>query len=108
MEKIKEIVRPANRDNVDPKAEHLRDTFLKAEAEYVEELLKKPEFAYLIEEISELPSKELFNEAERIVNNIEMNLIDEEDMQITEQELIIILSAIQDKVLTRGGNVRRQ
>ena len=106
MEKVKNIVRISNRDNTDEKAAHLRDTFLKAESEYVEELLKKEEFAYLVDEISELSSEELFQAASRIVSNVELNLIDEEDIEVTEQQLIIILSAIQDKVLAKGEQTK--
>lgn len=87
--------------NISGEIAHLRDTFLKAEREYVEELIKNDNIVELISEISEYSSEILFEKAKNIMEQVENGMIAYEEMERVEQELIVILAAIQDKVLKK-------
>lgn len=91
----------SNRENVNPNASNLRDTYLEAEREYVAELLQNESMRRLVEEINQLPSESLFAAAQKLVDDVEMGLIPEEQMERTEQQLTIMLAAIKDKILLK-------
>lgn len=102
------------KNNVDGNISHLRDTYLKAEREYVTELLKSSGMRDLIEQVNSENPDTLFTIAQDIVNKVDMGLIPDDQMERTEQQLTVILAAIQDKVLSndlvllpqRGGKSR--
>lgn len=87
--------------NVDGNIAHLRDTYLSAERDYVSELLKSEGMRNLISEINAETPDRLFATAQSIVDKVEMGLIPDEQMEKTEQQLTVLLAAIQDKVLLK-------
>lgn len=103
QEQLREKISPlgSNRDNVNPDASHLRDTYLQAEREYIAQLLQHEGMRQLVEEINQMPSETLFAAAQKLVDDVEMGLIPEEQMERTEQQLTIMLTAIKDKVLLK-------
>ena len=100
QEQLREKISPlgSNRDNVNPDASHLRDTYLQ---EYIAQLLQHEGMRQLVEEINQMPSETLFVAAQKLVDDVEMGLIPEEQMERTEQQLTIMLTAIKDKVLLK-------
>ncbi len=89
------------KDNMDDNISHLRDTYLIAEREYVSELLKSEGMRDLIYEINAETPEKLFAAAQSIVDKVEMGLIPDDQMEKTEQQLTVLLAAIQDKVLSK-------
>ena len=87
--------------NVDGNIAHLRDTYLSAERDYVSELLKSEGMRDLISEINAETPDRLFAMAQSIVDKVEVGLIPDEQMEKTEQQLTVLLVAIQDKVLLK-------
>lgn len=87
--------------NVSGDIAHLRDTFLTAEREYVTELLKSEDMRELIAEINQNSPDVLFEMAQSLVDKVEMGQIPEDQMVRTEQQLTVLLAAIQDKVLIK-------
>jgi len=87
--------------NVSGEIAHLRDAYLTAEREYVMELLKSEDMRELIEEINQNPPEVLFDMAQSIVDRVEMGQVPEDQMVRTEQQLTVLLAAIQDKVLMK-------
>lgn len=87
--------------NVSGDIAHLRDTFLTAEREYVTELLKSEDMRELIAEINQNSPEVLFDMAQSLVDKVEMGQIPEDQMVRTEQQLTVLLAAIQDKVLIK-------
>lgn len=87
--------------NVDGNIAHLRDTYLSAERDYVSELLKSEGMRDLISEINAETPDRLFAMVQSIVDKVEMGLIPDEQMEKTEQQLTVLLVAIQDKVLLK-------
>ena len=88
-----------NKKNVDGEIAHYRDTYLVSENEHLNDVLKKDEVRDLIREANQVQSEFLYNEAERIMFLVENNLIPEDKMNGTELKLLILLGAIQDKIL---------
>lgn len=89
------------KDNMDDNISHLRDTYLIAEREYVSELLKSEGMRDLIYEINAETPEKLFAAAQSIVDKVEMGLIPDDQMEKTEQQLTVLLAAVQDKVLSK-------
>ena len=89
------------RDNVNEDASNLRDTFLMAERDYVKELLQVSGIRELIYECTDQPSELLFKAAQKIVDDVEAGKVPDELMERTEQQLTVLLAAIQDKVLIK-------
>ena len=87
--------------NVDGNIAHLRDTYLSAERDYVSELLKSEGMRDLISEINAETPDRLFAMAQSIVDKVEIGLIPDGQMEKTEQQLTVLLAAIQDKVLLK-------
>jgi hypothetical protein len=98
-EEIKEIVKEAtpNKRNVDEQTAHLRDTYLSSEYDYASIILKFDILQKYVSVYNELDSEKLYQDAMDLIEKVELNLIPEENMKKTEQLLIILLAAIQDK-----------
>ena len=90
-----------NKGNVDGNISHLRDTFLEAEREYVLELLKSEGVRSLITEINEFTPEKLFAISKKLVDDIELGLVPDDQMELMEQRLTVMLAAIQDKQLIK-------
>ena len=88
-------------NNMSAEASYLRDTFLTAEREYVLFLLKDKKIRNLIEELNMYDGKELFKVAQKLVDDVEMGIIPEEQMEIIEKQLIVLLAAIRDLTLRK-------
>ena len=104
----------AYKSNIDLDIATLRDTFISAEREYVNELLKLDYVKDFIAAFNTLPEQNLYKAAEKIVTDVEMGLIPEEEMEKAEQKLTLLLAAIQDKslrkelVLTDDSNSKKR
>lgn len=68
-----------NENNINGKIAFLRDTFLKAEKDYLEELIKEPKYKNFIEDLNKYNSKELSLEAVKRISAIESGKVKEED-----------------------------
>ncbi len=88
-------------NNLNDEYSHLRDTFFAAERDYVRALLQIEGVKELILEYSNYSNDALFQEAQRIVNDVDNGLIPQEQMERAEQALTILLAAIQDKTLLK-------
>lgn len=91
----------SNRDNYSDEAARLRDTYLGAEREYVTELLKDESMQELIGQVNQMPSDILFESAKKMVDAVELGTVPEDQMGIVEKRLIVMLAAIQDRVLLK-------
>ena len=85
-------------NNINGNIAFLRDTFLNAEKEYLKELMKKPEYKALVENLNKYDSKELSLEAVKRISNIETGRVKEEDLERVETEITLLLASIQDCV----------
>ena len=88
-------------NNINGRIAHLRDTFLAAEREYVMEILKDKEVRQLIIDKNLFDGTTLYQNAQNIIDQVENNLIPYEKMETYEMVLIVLLAAIQDKVLRK-------
>ena len=88
-------------DNINGKEALLRDTFLEAEKEYLEELIKRPMYKDFIENLSLNSAKGLYLEAIKRINDIETCRVKEEDLVRVETEITLLLASIQDCVRKR-------
>ena len=80
-----------NENNINGKIAFLRDTFLKAEKDYLEELIKEPKYKNFIENLNKYNSKELSLEAVK-------RKVKEEDLEKVETEITLLLASIQECV----------
>ena len=96
MELSREITKYMNENNINGKIAFLRDTFLKAEKDYLEELIKKPKYKNFIEDLNKYNSKELSLEAVKRISAIESGKVKEEDLEKVETEITLLLASIQD------------
>ncbi len=87
-----------NENNINGKINFLRDTFLKAEKDYLEELIKEPKYKNFIEDLNKYNSKELSLEAVKRISAIESGKVKEEDLEKVETEITLLLASIQDCV----------
>ena len=84
-------------------ATHLKQVYLEAESEYVAELMKKQGMFNVIMECSQTKdSRILFAAAQKLVDKVELGLIKEEELERVESQIIVLLAAIQDKVLDKN------
>lgn len=90
-----------NRDNVSQDAELLRDTFLSAERDYVRYLLQDEGMRRLIVEANQYGSEALFGAAQKIVDSVDAGQVPDDQMDRAEQQLTVLLAAIQDKTLIK-------
>lgn len=88
-------------NNVNGKIAFLRDTFLDAEKEYLEELIKQPEYRDFIEHLNRHNSESLCLEAVKRITDIETGKVKEEDLESVETEITLLLASIQDLVRER-------
>ena len=85
-------------NNINGKVAFLRDTFLNAEKEYLEELKKQPKYKDLIQHLNRYSSKSLSLEATKRISDIETGRVKEEDLERVETEITLLLASIQDCV----------
>jgi len=89
-------------NNISNEPAYLRDVFLDLEKEYVLYLLQDEELKNFIVDINRCHNAdELLSIAQDLVDKVENNLIPYEKMDQVEKKLIILLSAVRDKVLEK-------
>lgn len=85
-------------NNMESKLQDFRDAFFDSgEANYLEELLKDPHEQILHEKLLTKKAEFLYEEALKIINNIEGGKVLDEDMPYNEKKLVHLLAAIEDK-----------
>lgn len=85
-------------NNINGNIAFLRDTFLDAEKQYLEELMKQPKYKAFIEKLNQYGSKELSLEAIRRISDIETGKVNADDLERVETEITLLLASIQDCV----------
>lgn len=85
-------------NNINGKIAFLRDTFLNAEKEYIEELMKQPKYKEFVENLNRYSSKDLSFEAVKKISDIETGRVKEKDLERVETEITLLLASIQDSV----------
>ena len=85
-------------NNINGNVSFLRDTFLNAEKEYLEELKKQPKYKDFIQYLNRYSSKDLYLESIKRISNIETGRVKEEDLEKVETEITLLLASIQDCV----------
>lgn len=93
-------------NNIDGKIANLRDTFLEAEREYFNELMKKGKWKRYVEALNKLDARKLAEYAINRIDCIENGKVKEKDLESVETEITLILAAIQDCARERGERVR--
>ena len=88
-------------NNINEKIAYLRDTFLEAEKDYLDELKAETKYQKAIEKINKMDSKAICLEALRRIEDIENNNVKESDLERVETEIVILLASIQDWVRKR-------
>ena len=88
-------------NNINGRVAFFRDTFLNAEKEYLEELIKEPKYKDFIQHLNRYSSKDLSLEAIKRVSDIETGKVKEEDLGRIETEITLLLASIQDCVRER-------
>jgi hypothetical protein len=89
-------------NNISNEPAYLRDVFLYSEKEYVLYLLQDEELKDFIVDINRCHNADaLLHIAQDLVDKVENNLIPYEKMEEVEKKLIILLSAVRDKVLEK-------
>lgn len=89
-------------NNISNEPAHLRDVFLDSEKEYILYLLQCEELKDFIIDINRCHNAdELLYIAQDLVDKVENNLIPYEKMDQVEKKLVILLSAVRDKVLEK-------
>ena len=82
-----------NRDDI----VFLRDTFIDAEGDYLDQLLKYDKVNKLICDLSEkFNDLELYNMANDLIQSVDFGEIKDEDMELVETKILILLVAIRD------------
>ena len=98
----KDFAKNMRENNLDSKASFLRDTFLDAEEEYLDELMKNPKLKEFAERINKRKSgRELALEALKRMSDIEEGKVKETELGFVEAEIVIICAAIKDYVRKR-------
>lgn len=72
----------------------LKDTFLKAEKSYLEELIKQPKYKKFIGDMNKYNPRQLFSEAFKRLSDIETGKIEDEDLERVETEITLLLASI--------------
>ena len=85
-------------NNINGKVAFLRDTFLNAEKEYLEELVKEPKYKDFIQHLNGYCSKALYLEVIKRISDIETGRVKEETLGRVETEITLLLASIQDCV----------
>ncbi len=85
-------------NNINGKTDFLRDTFLEAEKEYLEELMKQPKYKEFVENLNRYSSKDLSFEAIKKISDIETGRVKEKDLERVETEITLLLASIQDSI----------
>lgn len=90
-------------NNISGEIAHLRDVFLEAEKEYLDELKQQPQYASLIERLNKTKGgTELAHMAIERIEKIENGMVKPEDLEKVETEITIILASIEDRVREKG------
>ena len=89
-------------NNINGNIAFLRDTFLEAEREYLDELKKDPQYRMVIEDLNKFDSEKLAYEAMRRIKNIEAGQVKKSSLERVETEITVLLAAIQDHVREIG------
>lgn len=85
-------------NNISKDIAWLKDTFLNAEKEYLEELIKQPKYKKFIKDLNKYDSKQLSLVAIKKINDIENGKIKNNDLERVETEITLLLASIQDCV----------
>lgn len=85
-------------NNINGKTDFLRDTFLEAEKEYLEELMKQPKYKEFVENLNRYSSKDLSFEAIKKISDIETGRVKEKHLERVETEITLLLASIQDSI----------
>lgn len=86
------------KDNINGEIAFLRDTFLGAEKEYLEELMKQPKYKEFVKSLEGYGPKELSLSAIKRISDIETGRVKQEDLERIEVEITLLLASIQDLV----------
>lgn len=89
-------------NNINGNIAFLRDTFLEAEREYLDELKKNPKYRMVIEDLNKCDSEKLAYEAMTRIKNIETGKVKKSSLERVETEITVLLAAIQDRVREIG------
>ena len=90
-------------NNLDPKIGHLRNVFLEAEREYLEELMLQPKMAEMVGFLNEHHSgSQLARIAQTKIDAIENEEVKWDDLEQIEGEITLLLAAIEDMQRERG------
>jgi len=86
-------------NNYNGEIAHIRDAFLSSEKEYLTALATIPEFSEYVYNLSQYDSDILFNEATKLMHQIETGcFVNEEDLENAELQLMAIFASINDAV----------
>jgi len=87
--------------NVSGDIAHLRDTFLRAEYDYLKALLQVESNRDFIFSALDYPPDLLFQEAQKRIDKIENGEVIESELERVEAEITLLLASIKDKVLVK-------
>ena len=93
-------------NNINGKIAFLRDKFLEAEKEYLDELMEQPKWKNYVEALNKLDARQLALHALKRMECIENGQVKDNDLESVETEITLILAAIQDFVRERGPRER--
>lgn len=85
-------------NNINGNIAFLRDTFLDAEKQYLEELMNQSKYKEFVKSLNRYSSKDLSLEAIKRISDIETGRVKEEDLEKVETEITLLLASIQDCV----------
>lgn len=95
-------------NNINGKIAFLRDKFLEAEKEYLDELMEQPKWKNYVEALNKLDAWQLASHALKRMECIENGQVKDKDLESVETEITLILAAIQDFVRERGPREREK
>jgi hypothetical protein len=87
--------------NVDGEIAHLRDTFLKAEYDYLKALIQVPKNRDFVVNALGYPPDLLYDEAQKRIDSIENGEVEESKLETVEAEITLLLASIKDKILLK-------
>lgn len=88
-------------NNMNSKISFLRDTFLDAQKDYLEELMKDPKNQIMVAELKRVDSEQLYIAAIKRIMDIETGKVEEKNLERVETEITLILASIEDYVRER-------
>lgn len=90
-------------NNVSFKIAELRDKYLDAEKEYVDELLKQPKYKFFVKDLEKMNVNYLASEATRRIEYFENGKVLPEDRERVHTEILLLLSSIKDCTIAGSG-----